>query len=110
MVLGAPSKKLVLGIPLYGRTFTLRDSSKTGIGDYHSGPGVGGRYTQEPGMLGYNEVNILCLLYTLPIQYIASFFVKSVLRKTINQPLEQTMGYTSNGSICVFRQSMDWLR
>lgn len=43
-------------MPLYGRTFQLRDIAKTEVGSFHSGPGSGGPYTNEPGMIGYNEV------------------------------------------------------
>lgn len=48
-------------MPLYGRSFTIRDSP-TAVGSFHSGPGIGGQYTNEPGMIGYNEVirNIFC--------------------------------------------------
>lgn len=53
---GASRDKIVLGMPLYGRTFTLRDATQTTIGSYHSGPGQAGQYTNEPGMIGYNEV------------------------------------------------------
>lgn len=43
-------------MPLYGRTFSLRDSSQTMVGSSHNGPGIAGQYTSEPGFLGYNEV------------------------------------------------------
>ena len=53
---GAPREKIILGMPLYGRTFSLRDSSQFEVGAPHNGPGLGGQYTNEPGMIGYNEV------------------------------------------------------
>ncbi|XP_078035246.1 chitinase-3-like protein 1 isoform X1 [Augochlora pura] len=53
---GAPADKLVLGIPSYGRTFTLANPSNNGIGAPASGPGAAGPYTREAGMLGYNEI------------------------------------------------------
>lgn len=53
---GVPSRKLNLGVPLYGRTFTLRSASENGIGAPVSGPGRGGPYTYESGFLGYNEI------------------------------------------------------
>lgn len=43
---------------MYGRTFTLRDSSQTNVGASHSGPGIAGVYTNEAGFLGYNEVSV----------------------------------------------------
>ncbi|XP_076164556.1 chitotriosidase-1-like [Ptiloglossa arizonensis] len=53
---GAPAHKLNLGIPSYGRTFTLEDATKNAIGSTCSGPGLAGPYSQEAGNLGYNEI------------------------------------------------------
>ncbi|XP_015594961.1 chitotriosidase-1 [Cephus cinctus] len=53
---GAPASKLVLGLPLYGKTFTLADASKTTPGSPSAGPGRAGPYTREAGSLGYNEI------------------------------------------------------
>lgn len=55
--LGAPAGKLVMGIPTYGRTFTLA-SSETGVGAPISGPGTAGRFTKEEGILAYYEVRL----------------------------------------------------
>ncbi|XP_046404203.1 chitinase-3-like protein 1 [Ischnura elegans] len=53
---GVPRQKLILGVPSYGRTWTLRSTSNTGIGAPASGPGNPGRFTSEAGMIGYNEL------------------------------------------------------
>ncbi|NWQ59451.1 CHIA chitinase, partial [Neopipo cinnamomea] len=53
---GAPAQKLLVGFPTYGRTFTLQNPSKTGIGAPASGPGPAGPYTGEPGLLAYYEI------------------------------------------------------
>ncbi|KAK2497790.1 hypothetical protein MC885_017828 [Smutsia gigantea] len=53
--LGAPASKLVMGIPTFGRSFTLA-SSNTGIGAPASGPGIAGRFTKEEGILAYYEI------------------------------------------------------
>ncbi|XP_058130968.1 chitinase-3-like protein 1 [Dasypus novemcinctus] len=53
--LGAPASKLVMGIPTFGKSFTLA-SSKTGIGAPISGPGLPGRFTKEEGTLAYYEI------------------------------------------------------
>uniref|UniRef100_A0A8D0KKV4 Chitinase-3-like protein 1 n=1 Tax=Sus scrofa TaxID=9823 RepID=A0A8D0KKV4_PIG len=53
--LGAPANKLVMGIPTFGRSFTLA-SSKTDVGAPASGPGIPGRFTKEKGILAYYEI------------------------------------------------------
>lgn len=53
--LGAPASKLVMGIPTFGKSFTLA-SSEMGIGAPVSGPGLPGRFTKEEGVLAYYEV------------------------------------------------------
>ena len=40
----------------YGRSFTLQSSSQNDVGSPMVGPGNPGQYTEEAGMLGYNEV------------------------------------------------------
>jgi len=56
---GCPKEKLVVGIPTYGRTFTLKSTSSTGIGAPASGPGNMGLITGQQGFLGYQEVCML---------------------------------------------------
>ncbi|XP_059611118.1 chitinase-3-like protein 1 [Phlebotomus argentipes] len=53
---GATASQLVLGIPLYGKSFTLASASNNGLGARSSGPGPKGPYTDEPGTLNYIEV------------------------------------------------------
>lgn len=59
---GVPSEKIIMGVPLYGRTWTLRNQYYTGVGAPATGAGEKGPYTQEPGMLGYSEV---CRLFQM---------------------------------------------
>jgi len=54
---GAAAEKLILGIPTYGRCFTLASSTNTDFYAPSSGPGRQGPYTREPGFMGYNEVS-----------------------------------------------------
>lgn len=53
---GVESEKLILGIPAYGRSFTLKSSSNNNLGAATHGPGQAGLYTQDSGSLGYNEI------------------------------------------------------
>ncbi|XP_049881289.1 chitinase-3-like protein 1 [Pectinophora gossypiella] len=57
---GCPPEKLAVGVPFYGRTFTLSDVNVNGVRAPSSGPGIAGPFTVEPGSIGYNEFcNIL---------------------------------------------------
>ncbi|KFM70896.1 putative chitinase 3, partial [Stegodyphus mimosarum] len=53
---GADKKKLILGIPLYGNTFTLADPKKHGIGAPAKGPGKPGPRSKQGGFIAYNEM------------------------------------------------------
>lgn len=55
---GADPAKLVLGLPLYGLTFTLANASNSGFLAPTTGPGPAGPVTMEPGYLGYKEVGL----------------------------------------------------
>ena len=53
---GMPCKKIALGMPTYGRAFTLTDPSRTELGAPASGVGTPGQYTKEGGFLAYYEI------------------------------------------------------
>merc|ERR1719418_495340 len=53
---GAPLEKLIIGMPVYGRTFQLADPAKFDIGAEALGGGEAGRYTGESGFMSYYEI------------------------------------------------------
>jgi len=53
---GAPPQKLLLGLPAYGRSFALANSSAFDVGAPAVGGGRAGRYTEEEGFLAFYEV------------------------------------------------------
>eukprot|EP00794_Sanderia_malayensis_P010199 gene10199-11247_t len=56
MKLGAPAKKLALGMGTYGRTFTLANQNDNGLGALARQAGQRGQYTREAGFLAYYEI------------------------------------------------------
>lgn len=63
---GMNPRKLVLGMPLYGRTFILPEGTGFGeqsptLGTVAKSTGFQGPYTREDGFMGYNEVINLLL-------------------------------------------------
>ena len=60
--LGADKNKLVMGMPMYGQTFTIGSSDEHGIGaPAPRGGGKKGRFTRQKGFASYYEVTFLVL-------------------------------------------------
>ena len=55
---GADPNKLVLGLPLYGRIFKLKNREGVGVHRESEGAGLQGPYGKETGFWGYNEVSL----------------------------------------------------
>ncbi|ELT96742.1 hypothetical protein CAPTEDRAFT_109221, partial [Capitella teleta] len=53
---GMPSHKLILGIPLYGRGWTLTDPQSTSVGSSADAPSIAGAFSREEGILFYFEI------------------------------------------------------
>lgn len=54
--LGAPKEKIIMGMPMYGQSFTLTSASNNGLNAATSGAGDAGQFTQQAGFLAYNEI------------------------------------------------------
>merc|ERR1712180_402780 len=53
---GAKPEKTVLGVPLYGRAFTLMNPNSNKMGAPAKSTSFQGPYTREDGFMGYNEI------------------------------------------------------
>ncbi|XP_011867182.1 PREDICTED: mucin-4-like [Vollenhovia emeryi] len=53
---GASADKIILGIPTYGRSYTLFNQDATELGSPADGPGTEGEATREKGYLAYYEI------------------------------------------------------
>jgi len=53
---GVDRKKLVVGMPTYGQSFTLANANNHGLNAPTSGGGKPGEFTKAPGFLAYYEV------------------------------------------------------
>jgi chitinase len=54
--MGADKKKLIMGMPMYGQTFTMNSPSPAGLGA-PGGKGLAGEFTRQEGFTAYYEVS-----------------------------------------------------
>ena len=53
---GASAKKLIMGMPLYGQSFTLSSASVNGLNAPALAAGQAGAFTRQAGFLAYYEI------------------------------------------------------
>lgn len=53
---GAPPQKLVMGMPMYGQSFSLEKTSNNGLNAIAPGPGQAGESTRAAGFLAFYEI------------------------------------------------------
>ena len=53
---GAPASSLVMGMPLYGQSFTLDSVNSHGLNSPARSKGRAGEFTRAPGFLAYYEI------------------------------------------------------
>jgi len=56
MELGADASKIIMGIPMYGQSFTLDNPNENGLNAKARGPGTAGEFTRQGGFLAYYEI------------------------------------------------------
>ena len=59
--LGAEKDKMVMGMPFYGRAWSLLNQQKVKLHDEAKGMSPAGPLSGQDGVLGYNEVDVNCL-------------------------------------------------
>ncbi|ESO96400.1 hypothetical protein LOTGIDRAFT_115882, partial [Lottia gigantea] len=92
--LGADPSKLVMGIPLYGRSFTICGADKINIGDKNCGVGKPGPYTREKGFMAYYEV-----WYHLKSGYTRKWLDDQQVPVAFNVQEKQWIGYDDERSV-----------
>jgi len=89
-------KKLILGLPMYGQSFTLAEKLNNGLQSKSHGGGEAGEFTRARGFLAYYEVKVNAQLKTIIIIYYSVLFkicdkVKNHGWKLVRDP-ESRMG------------------
>ncbi|CRK99605.1 CLUMA_CG012917, isoform A [Clunio marinus] len=67
---GCRPDKMVMGIPMYGRTYTLRDAKNHGVDALVEGLGEPGPFTVSHGSLGFNEICLVLSHGNFTVKYL----------------------------------------
>jgi hypothetical protein len=82
---GVAARKLLVGIPFYGQSFTLDNAAITrdqaAVGVRARGAGYPGQFTKQSGMLAYYEICSLGAYLSLPIVFFKDKFKDQVLNR-----------------------------
>lgn len=67
--LGADLSKVIMGMPMYGQSFTLEDPATNGLNAKAKGPGEAGEYTRQGGFLAFYEVALQSRLFCIELMF-----------------------------------------
>lgn len=86
---GADRRKLIMGLPMYGQTFSLADSTRHDMNSPTYGPGLAGEYTRAGGFLAYYEVptvsrNLSTINSELKLTWLRLWFFRFVINSVKN--------------------------
>jgi chitinase len=98
--LGAPKEKLVIGMPTYGRSFTLSDPDQYIVNSAAKDGGTAGEYTKEGGFLAYYEICEMLLQG-------ASYVWDDEMQVPYLVQGDQWVGFDDERAI---RNKMDWIK
>ncbi|XP_065076861.1 probable chitinase 10 [Ochlerotatus camptorhynchus] len=98
---GAPKEKLLIGMPTYGRSFTLVNQTQFDIGAPASGGGLPGKFTNEAGFLSYYEICAFLGVDNTTLVWDSEQQVPFAYRK------DQWVGFDDERSL---KTKMEWLK
>ncbi|KAJ2938715.1 hypothetical protein O0L34_g3325 [Tuta absoluta] len=73
---GCSSDKVIMGLPLYGKSYILADAKQSGVGATSTGAGLAGPFSGEAGTLGYGELCPMLQNETLKWEIRSDFLAK----------------------------------
>ena len=111
---GASQEKLILGIPTYGRSYTLLNPESTEIESPAEGPGKKGEATKEKGYLAYYEVALSAFCFSkippLAERFTQFSFVSDLFECNERKLDNRSTQKRCHGTIRVSRRSVGRLR